>query len=750
MRNLKRQITAVLTAAVLIFSAAGTASAQENRQGEAPQYTGWVTNGGSWQYLADGEPYNSKPHKIDGVMCNFSYNGYYIGGYSGWENDRCYENGFPYTGWTDNRRLREMREEYYCIDGYKVTGDFPVEDRIYSFTKTGKYTGKSRDAGVVVFCGEKISADTEKITFTIENLNNESHKFKVAKSFEYLKNGEWVSCKNGKVSYYALENGLSKKGEKLSFEADVSECSRNKFNEGFYRLPIICGGETYYAVFEAVAPIELKSRKDEYVFANNVKTSGSTIQLDLTINSDKKDMQTGSIANSISVKLEKQTENGWTELEDIPPCMIASEDGENRIEIVPELSPREGYYRATVTVGKNSCTDTFRIRNHAAAAWLDGYDLNSKELTVSFTVINCGDEPIEICTFLYGLYKRENGEWKYIDNLTEFEISSDAYMTLKNGKSAAVNFELSKLYNLSELTAGEYAVDIGGIGLAEFTLTDKPAEKNLPFKDLKAQDVKEIIIADNACDFTQKAVISSGSKETKVTDVTDKSGCREITASARNSEYLNRSITYLRQFEVKEIYKNYDDSYVGGSSSITVVYKDGTKTELFFYTSEAVRLGGKWYHCGEYAEPACMAAVKELAARKLPFEDIYENEPVQIQLKNIDGGRVITAELNKDNGDFHSQVVYTYYFELKDVCENYEMPTGGAFQITFVYKDGSKMRLAFLEPDIVLMPDGKFYRCYSSSYYDGLLEIFGKLEHSVSNIEPDYTLPEDPIEVEQN
>lgn len=567
MRNLKRQLTAILTAAVITVSAAGTVFAQEE---EAPKYTGWVTSDEYWQYLVDGEPYVAVL-EVDGEMCYFT--GYYMGGYSGWKNDRLYENGLPYTGWTDNGRSNEMREEYYCIDGCKVTGDFLIYDKIYSFDKTGKYTGKSRDAGVIVFCDEEVCTDTEKIKFTIKNLDGKSHEFKIAKSFEYFKDGKWVSCKN-KVLYSPIDKGLSKKGERLSFDADVREYSSKKLNEGFYRLPIICGEETYYAVFETVSPIELKSQKDNYVFANNVKTSGSTINLDMIINSDQKDMQAESVANNISVKLEKQTENGWNEIKDIP-WVVGYTDDENRLEIVPEFFPEEGCYRVTAIVGKKNYTDTFRVRNHIAKAWLDEYDLNSKDLTISFTVFNCGDEPIKICTFLYGLYKKETGEWKYIDNLTEFEISSDAYKTINALESTVVNFDLSMLYNLSELTAGDYAVDIGGIGLAEFTLTDKPAEKNLPFKDLKAEDLKEI----------------------KITDSTLGSD-RILFIKPENSEYFNRSIKYLRQFEIKGIYKNYVVP-TGGATELTLTFSDGTEKNLCFHISEAVMLNGKAYYCTE-------------------------------------------------------------------------------------------------------------------------------------------------------
>lgn len=627
MKKITKQLTAILTAAIMTVSLAGTAYADETPteaetatadteaaavSTEAAKYTGWVTKDSGWQYLENGEPLAWRKLKIDGEMCHFSLNGYYIGGYSGWEKDRCYEDGFPFTGWTDNGRSNEMREVYYCLDGYKITGEYQIGDKIYSFGKTGKYKGKSRDAVVIASCAESVSVDTDKITFTLENLDGKSHEFKIAQSFEYLKNGEWVSCKNGTVKYQPLKNGLSKKGEKLSFEADVSDYFRNKFKMGFYRLPITSGTETYYAVFEAVSPIELKSRKDEYVFANNVKTSGGTVRLDVVINSDKKDMQAENIAGNIGVKLEKETANGWTEIADDIPWEVGYTDSEKRIEIAPEFTPEEGYYRAVVTVGNKNYTDTFRVRNHMAKAWLDEYDLNSKDLTISFTVANCGEAPVKICTFPYGLYQKDtDGEWQPSDiEGAAVEISKDAYTTLESGKKTAINFDLSDYYNMSELKAGEYAVDIGGIGLSEFTLTDKPAEKNLPFKNLKAEDVKEIKIKDAHFWETYTAIIRPGNSKTEITDKKDEQG-RIMTAVAQSDSYFDRTINYLQQFEIKNIYKNYE-TYVGGTLFITVVYKDGTEILLSLETNDAVFYNDKIYHCGRYAAPALKDFVLEL------------------------------------------------------------------------------------------------------------------------------------------
>lgn len=608
MRNLKRRITAILTAAVMTLSAAGTVSAQDE---EAPKYTGWTIKDGEWYYLENGEPCTLYGHKIDGVLRYFNANGEYLGGQSGivFENGKArhYKNGLPITGWTETKYGKQ-----YCLDGYAVTGEFPINGEICRFNSTGIYK-VSRTPEVSAACADKVSTDSEKIKIILENIDGKSHEFKIAKCFEYFKDGEWVSCKNTS-SYIPLSKGVSQKGEKCSFEVDVSEYSKNKFNVGFYRLPIICGEKTYYAVFEAVAPVEVKSRKEEYIYdnygINANKASVSDIKLDFTLNSEK----TKLLKENIEVRIEKQTENGWENIE-TDGLDIALTNSENKVTIIPYIYPEDGYYRATVSMGKFSATGYFFMRymkKHKAEAWLDEYDLNDKDLTITFTVQNCEEEPIKVHTKPFIMHKYAYGAWEYSHGgLDDIEIDANAYTILKGGNRTAVNFNLSDYYDISKLEAGEYAVEIGGIGLAEFTLTDKPMEKNLPFKDLKAEDVKEIIIVDGHAWERYTAIIRPGSAETKIIEGEDEDGTRIKTATAQNDSYFNRTINYLRQFEIKNIYKNYE-TYVGGRTDVTIVYKDGTKTVLSFETNGAVFYNDKIYHCGKYANPALRDFVMEL------------------------------------------------------------------------------------------------------------------------------------------
>lgn len=763
MKKITKQLTAILTAAIMTVSLAGTAYADETPteaetatadteaatvSTEDAKYTGWKLENGSWYYFTDGEMQTAKRLKIDGVMHSFSERGTYMGKYSGSATEngksRYYSDGLPIDGW-----IEVNNEKRYCLDGYSVNGEFPVDGMLYKFNGKGVYTGSSRTPEVSATCGERVCTDAEKLTFTIENLDGKSHEFKIAQSFEYFKDGEWANCKNGTVKYQSLKNGLSKKGEKLSFEVSTREYSKNKFNSGFYRLPIECGTETYYAVFEAVNPIELKSQKEEYVIENyyeyNRNNSTTLTDFVLTINSEKKDMQAENIAGNISIKIEKQTENGWEALDGVG-LTTGYTDDKNRLEVVSDFIPEVGYYRATVTAGEAECTEYFFISYHTAKAWFNEYDLNNKDLTVCFNVQNRGGEPIKICTLIYQLYKKENGEWKYIDNHTAFEISLDSYKTLKAGERMALGFDLSACYDVSKLEAGEYAADIGGIGFGEFTLTDKPKERNFPFKNLKAEDVKEIQIENVFIDLVNTAVLTNGNSETTVTDVINEYGWREITAQVPDSDYFNNAVCYIRQLQCLGKGKNPKeiDLVVGSAFHTKIILKDGTDIFLDFNGDGEVIYNDRLYSCSRHTYNALISIVEKFTQRNLPFDDIYDNEPIKIQLKKIDGGRIITAELNAANyDDLHSQVVYTHYFELKEACENYEIPIGGAFQVILIYKGGVKEVLTFYEPDIVKMPDGKIYRCYDSSYYDSVVEMFDKLEHTVKNIVPDDTLTED-------
>lgn len=745
MKNFVKHLSAIFTAAVMTLSAAvGTVSAQDGQQEETADYTGWTVEDGNWYYLENGEPHTLHNYNIDGVLRCFDADGKYTERLSGTvlENgkNRHYKNGLPVTGWTETNDGK-----LYRLDGYAVTGEFPVDGEICQFNSKGIYKG-SRAHEIAVTCAEKISTDTEKIKFTFENLDGKSHEFKIAKSFEYFKDGEWVSCKSGRISYVSLDKELSKKGEKLSFEADVREYSKNKFKEGFYRLPVICGEETYYAVFEAVSPIEVKPQKEEYIFENYGMNESAKpvddIKLDFTVNSEKTEL----LSEDINVKIEKQTENGWENVETDGGPDIALTKNEKKMTLIPYIYPDDGYYRATVSMGKFSTSEYFFMRfmrKHKAEAWLDEYDLNDKNMTVIFTVQNRENEPIQVYTKPYILYKKNSdGAWEYADGIpTDIELDANAYTTLKGGRSTRINFKLSDHYDISKLEAGEYAVEIDGIGLAEFTLTDKPAEKNLPFKDIKAEDIKEIQIVESYMYCIETVNIKHGDSVPNITDETDENDWREITSDVKSTEYIELIADYLRQFELKG--KKGFEVYVGGRFYMNVTLKDGTKTTVEFDSHNVATYNGTMYYCGEYAYNAIMDIHDKLVARNLPFDDMRSEDFNEIRFEEIDCNKVTYAVLNRNYFYFDDWILRFVNLELLDEFEDFNVPTGGSvLSVTITYKNGKSERIIFYGHDVVLMPDGKAYYCFEWQY-DRIYAVFSELHHSVSYIEPDDTLEED-------
>ena len=174
--------------------------------------------------------------------------------------------------------------------------------------------------------------------------------------------------------------------------------------------------------------------------------------------------------------------------------------------------------------------------------------------------------------------------------------------TIKQYQRAAIDFRLSELYDVSKLEAGDYAVRIDGIGLAEFKLTDsEPSVKDMPFINLKAEDIKEIQLISGYADTIETAVIRSGSGRVTHSESTDSDGYTKIIAIAQSDEYLKKTAEHLKQFKLKGVCKNNDD-YAGGSFQVVVRYKNNTKKTLRFeYNTEVVYNGKTKYNCDTYA-----------------------------------------------------------------------------------------------------------------------------------------------------
>lgn len=368
MKNFANKLTAILAAAVMTVSAAGM-SVSADTETDTPKYTGWVSDENGWQYLSEGVPYTSdyydESYSIDGVHYRFFSNGYCWGKYTGRSKTgkRYYQDGLPHTGWVGDGDLKQ-----YCLNGYPVTGDFQIDDRIYSFDKNGIYTGKSVPAILTASCGESISADTEKIFITVKyNDGNDNIAYTVGEpvKMERWENGKWKRC--GKPSQYAVDD--------IAYElGGLGDCSVNftkvafypnrymggDMPEGYYRVIVPCSyGETkkdLYAVFRAVPPVEVKMSEDIYTAEADADID---IQTYITVNSEK-------LADKdIYLKIEKKTNFGWEtaakefKLDKDASCDSVSADGTITADV--GMLPETGYYRAAVTVGKKSYEAAFRV-----------------------------------------------------------------------------------------------------------------------------------------------------------------------------------------------------------------------------------------------------------------------------------------------------------------------------------------------------------------------------------------------------
>ncbi|MDE5577213.1 MAG: hypothetical protein K2J11_07490 [Oscillospiraceae bacterium] len=611
MKNFANKLAAVLAAAVMTVSAAGI-SVSADTETDTPKYTGWSSDEYGWQYLSEGVPCASDSRLINGVYYRFSLNGYCTGTCTGWsKTGKCYyQNGQPHTGW-----IGDDGSKQYCLDGYPVTGNFQIGDRLYSFDKNGIYTGKSTPAVLTASCGESISADAEKISITVKyNDGNDNISYTIGEpaKMERWENGKWKRC--GKPSQYAVDDiayELGGLGDCSVNSTDVAFYSHRYMGgdmpEGYYRVIVpVSYGETkkdLYAVFRAVPPVEVKMSEDIYI-ANNARNT--TVGINIDINSKKDTLKAEKIIGDIKLEVQQKTESGWETCENFGYA-AGYPDKENKLEISGEFFPGTGYtgyYRTLLTVGGKEYTAPFRIDNIWATPWLDSYSLKSNDITVSFTVRNKFDKSVKIGTDLINLYKKENNEWNYMqDTAGRFDcVEIDpSYITLEAGHKTTLSFDLSEYYDTSKLTEGDYAVLIDGAGFAEFKLTnDEPSAKEFPFKDLKSEDIKEIQLRYTNASMDVTTVIRGGNgRITNTVGEEDQYGITKATAVVKSDEQLKRVIDYLRQFKLGEPYRK-NDTYCGGTTRIIVRYKNNTKKTLDFEYSKAVAYNGKSkYYCDE-------------------------------------------------------------------------------------------------------------------------------------------------------
>lgn len=597
MKKLISRISAILAAAVMTVSAAETVVSAKT---DTKKYTGWVSGGIGWQYMSDNSPYKEKSYKIDGVRYNFSYNGYCIGKYTGQRTEngvqRRYSNGLPYTGWTKSKDGSRK----YCLDGYAVTGDFQIGDKVYSFGEDGVYMGKSDSPVLTASCESRVSSDTEKlyVTAAAHDKNGRDYAVGEPEKMERWENGKWVSC-IGKGIEYAVD-GIGYVLSGIEGQCEPNDVKTTFYPQtytggnmpaGYYRIALM-GGEfgnypetkrEIYAVFEAVPPVELKTSEEVYLSDGYNDT---TINIIAEINSQKDILKTETAANGVTLEIQKKTAAGWEVCEN-HDCVVGYTDKENELEIVSDFAAEAGYYRAVVTVGGEKYTAPFRVDTLTATPWLDEYSLKSSCINVSFTVCSKYDKPVKICKDLHNLYQKTNGEWKHISGaqICDIEPDSISYTTLEPGEKTALTFDLTSYYDASKLKAGDYAVYIEGAGFAAFRLTDKAQKASeFPFANLEDKDIKEVDLIYYEC------------------------GTDEIAykVSFMGGEDLIRSLNCLRQFKFESVIENYsNNSEGGGSFEVVVRLKNGGKKTLLFCENDAVIYnGGKVYKCGKYAYSA--------------------------------------------------------------------------------------------------------------------------------------------------
>lgn len=611
MKKIIVKLSAFLTAVMLSVSLTGfevfaSVDAVTN-------YSGWVNSGNGWKYMYKGE-YLVKDTKINDVLCTFSADGCYLGGKTGWADEkgkkRYYSEGEPFTGWvTDNDGTMK-----YCLDGYYVRGKFPIGDEAYSFDSKGAYKYESSKLDIFAICGD-VPTDSKKISLTVMQGNNNGDYFiSDPDKLERWENGKWVDCIGRAIKYetddIAVEisvqddNGSVRNGTSVVFYP--TRYVGGSLTEGYYRLSMkgfdnsADNREFYdvYAIFKAVPPVEAKMSEELYT---GDASKNITVSMLVKINSQREEYKMDKISNKIAIDIERKTEKGWQLCEDFGYSYGGSVKDDSEIEIFCFMPFKVGYYRATAYLGNRKYIKTFRVESYPIETWLDEYSLNSGDITVSFSLFNRNANPVVFGKDPAKLYKKENGEWVRVQAAADIR-STGKKDTVNQYQRAAIDFHLSDYYDVSKLEAGDYAVRIEGIGLAEFKLTDSaPSVKDMPFINLKTEDIKEIQLIRGYAYTIETAVIRSGSGNIEVSESTDSDGFTKIKAIAASNEYLEKTAEHLKQFKFNGVCKNNED-YAGGSFEVVIRYKNNTKKTLRFEDNTEVVYNGKTkYNCDTYA-----------------------------------------------------------------------------------------------------------------------------------------------------
>ena len=602
MRKFTKRIFAFLAAAVMIIAAAGISAfatpAPEPDDGWRKTDDGWTY----WYYSTGHTPhYHSVKNanfKVDGILYRFDENGICTGKCSGLMKEngtkRRYNEGIPYTGWTKGK---DGSRKYY-LDGYAVTGNFQIGKKIYSFDKNGVYSGKAIAAKFSADVAGTVSTDTKEINVTVSTNDKSGKKYSAGNPYrmERWENGRWADCKKNDELYginanevifsYGNSNTAAAFYPQDYTRANVTE---ENFTAGYYRITLSCWengkydatAQDIYAVFEVLPPVTLEFRKDIYISDGRFDVPVEAV---VNINSEKLKKYYSQHLDEISAEFDYHRTDYWGPVNTYDSdTIIEAEAYENGKPMKVYLTNivygvnSAGHYRAVVTIDGKEYKKEFLIDKLSSKAWLDEYYSKDDKLTINFTLFNNTKKDITINQDVYTVYEQKDGKWEAIHG----EVAVDALLRddiIKAGKEYVIEFPMYQFYiDRSKFKPGTYAVDIGGWGFAEFTLTDnKPDLSETPYMSLSEDNIKKI----------QLNTEFSGGE----------------TLSAEFTGYEARQLVHiLRQIS---IYGDAEETFstLAGTfrCEIKIIYNDGKTKTVVFRDSDILEYKGKKVFCHEY------------------------------------------------------------------------------------------------------------------------------------------------------
>lgn len=480
-----KRIAAALAAAVMTVSAAGTTVFAL-----APlYYTGWINGDKAWSYYVNDIAVAGKNYEIDGILYSFAEDGDCTGKYSGWTKQdgvkRRYSEGLPYTGWLKSKDGSKK----YCLDGYLVTGNFQIGDKIYSFGKDGIYTGKSVKPKFTADCKSEISADAGKISLTVRHHGGTNDKEYITgepTKMERWENGKWVDCIGESAEYavndiaYALgkSNGSVINSAEVHFSPKAYMGIDYDMPLGYYRITVNYGEsgnylgteKNLYAVFKVVPPLEIIMSEEVYVLDERYVD----VKANFKVNSERLKNLNGS---EITAEIFMCDKEGWYpytygELEE--EAVPENENGELEFPAWYEVDRtgtiyKEGYnggYKTVVKIGDEEYSKEFRV-DWIKPRKISSPSLKDDNVVVSFEIYNKLDKEIRVRTNITSMERK----YRRV-SLEEVPDAAPVYKTLKPKEKMTVSFNISDFYDTSKLESGEYTIYIDGVGYVDFFLYD--------------------------------------------------------------------------------------------------------------------------------------------------------------------------------------------------------------------------------------------------------------------------------------